>query len=288
MFLYKNPSETRKYTVSFSGYLLSSEALQTAGLTIAITNIFTDGVSTSDIYVAGSLGFSGSDVSFRLTGGDDDVVYKLVLSTGGVTASGNIYTQQGYLYTAYEEQSLVSLSDLKTYMGINVSTNDAVLLALLRSATDFVEKYTCRKFVYKRYTDTYYPEQNWDRLKLNNYPVDTIESVVLDGITLDAASGGYANYIVEKEGYVRRLDGGVFPEAPFPTQVTYLAGFKPIPEDLRLAIMKIASADYNIRLQDGVLSEALGSYRVSYDKTSILTQDSRIREVLNQYTTRLL
>ena len=142
MFLYKNPTETRKYTITFDGYVLTNEAIQSSGLTITVTNITTDGVSTSNLYVPGSLSFSGNNVSFRLTGGEDDASYRLSVSTGGVTSSGNVYTQTGYLYVADEEQSLVSLGDLKAYLGVNTTANDAVLLSLLRASTDFVQRVT--------------------------------------------------------------------------------------------------------------------------------------------------
>lgn len=288
MYFYKNPSETKKYTVSFADSVLTSESIQSSGLTISITNLITNGVSTSSIYVSGSLGFADSDVSFRASGGEDDSVYKFTLSTGGVTSSGNVYTKTGYIYVAEAEQVLVPLDELKAYMGVASSAHDAVLLSLLRGATDLVCKITGREFAYKTYTETCYPEQLWDRLKLDNYPVDAINSVVIDGITLDATTAGYSNYVAEEEGFVRRMDGGSFPQAPFATVVTYRAGFKAIPEDIKYVVKKIAASDYNTRLQDGILSEALGSYKVTYAKTALLTEDSRVREILNQYTPRVL
>jgi uncharacterized phiE125 gp8 family phage protein len=287
MFLYKNPIDTRKYTITFDGYVLQTEAIQSSGLTITVTNIATDGVSTSGIYVPGSLSFSGNNVSFRLTGGDDDAAYRLSISTGGVTSSGNVYTQTGYLYVADEEQSLVSLGDLKAYLGVNTTANDAVLLSLLRASTDFVQRVTGRNFLYTKYTDTYYPEQCWDRLKLNNYPVDRIQSVLIDGITLDSQTAGYSNFVLEQEGYIRRLDGVRFPQAPVPIVVSYFAGFRAVPEDIRYAVMKIAGSDYNTRLQDGILSEALGSYKIVHDKSSVMHEDSRVREILQNYTPRV-
>ncbi len=287
MFLYKNPTETRKFTVTFDGYVLQSEAIQASGLTISITNIATDGISTNSLYVANSLSYSGNNVSFRLTGGDDDCAYRIALSTGAVTSSGNVYSQTGYLYVADEEQSLVNLGDFKAYLGINTTANDAVLLNLLRASTDFVHRFTGRNFNYQSYVETYYPEQSWNRLKLNNYPVGAVDYITIDGVTLDATTAGSANYVIEADGFIRRLDGGKFPCGSIPVVVAYKAGFKSIPEDIRYAVMKIAGSDYNTRLQDGILSETLGSYRIVHDKSSVLHKDSRVREILTQYAPRV-
>jgi uncharacterized phiE125 gp8 family phage protein len=288
MYFYKNTSETKKFTVSFSDSVLSSEAIEAAGITVSITNIETAGVSTSTLYIASSLSTSGASVSFRLTGGDDDSMYRLSVSTGAVTTSGNIYTKTCYLYVTNEEETLVSLDDFKAFLGINTSTNDAVLLGVLRSASDFVKRYTGKSFSYEKYEETYYAEECSDILILNNYPVKSIDSVVVDGVTLEATTDGYANYIVKPEGYIKRLDGLTFPSSYYPVVVTYNAGYRSAPEDILYVVKKLAAQDYNSRLQEGIKSEEIGSYKVTYAKSSVLSDDSKTRDILNQYVSRRL
>lgn len=286
MYFYKNPTETKKFEVSFADSLLTSETIEASGLTLTITNIETDGISTSSLYVTSSLAFSGSTVTFRLSGGDDDSAYRLSVSTGAVTTSGNIYTKTCYLYTTSEEETLVSLDDMKSFLGINTTTNDAVLLSILRSSTDFVTRYTGKTFTYDRYEETYYPEETWDRLQLKNFPVKSITSVVVDGVTLDAFTAGYPNYVLEEEGFVRRLDGMKFPCGYYPIVVTYNAGYRSVPEDILYVVKKMTAQDFNSRLQEGLLSEALGSYKVTYTKSSVLSADSKVKEILDKYATR--
>ena len=288
MFFYKTPAETRKYTVSFADSLLSSETILSSGLTLSITNIQTSGISTSSLYVASSLGFTGTDVYFRLQAGDDDSVYRFVLSAG-VTASGNTYSKKGSLYVTDDIQYLVDLDELKDYLSITTTTTDAVLISLLRAATSFVTRYIGRDLTYQQYTETIYPEQSWNQLRLTNFPVDAVESVVVDGTTLDATTAGYANYVVEKEGYIRRVDGGSFPRGSYATTVVYRAGFKAIPEDIRTVVKKLVGNNFNKRQQEGILEEELGSYRVVYDDKSAKTaEDSSVRDVLNLYVSRVI
>lgn len=286
MYFYKDPAETKQFEVSFSDCILSSETAQSANLTLSILNVDLDGISTSYLYVTTSLAVAGTTVSFRLNGGEDDATYRISVSTGAVTTSGNVYTKTCYLYVTNEDESLVSLSEMKAFLNINTTTDDAVLLSLLRSSSDFVKRYTGKDFKYERYEDTYYPEEAWDRLQLDNYPVKSITSVVVDGVTLDAFTAGYPNYVLEKEGYVRRLDGMKFPYGYYPIVVTYNAGYKSIPEDILYVVKKLAAQDYNSRLQEGLLSEALGSYKVTYAKSSVLSADSKVKDILDNYATR--
>lgn len=288
MFLYKTSAETRSFTVSFADSVTSSETILLAGLTISVTNLQTSGISTSSIYVPGSLSFAGTDVSFRFQAGEDDSAYSFVVSTGAVTTSGNIYSKRGALYVTDDIQTLVDLDELKDYLGITSTSTDAVLLSLLRGASTFVQRYIGRDITYQRYTETFYPEESSVRLCVTNFPLDAVESISIDGVTLDASTGGYANYVAAKEGFVRRLDGGRFSTGNVPTVITYRAGFKAVPEDLRTVVKKLISSAYNQRLSEGLLEEELGTYRVKYASSSAMSEDSSIKDVLNGYIVRVL
>jgi len=286
MYFYKKPLDIQTFTVSFTDTLDVTESILQAGLTLTITNLQTDGDSTSSLYIDSSLSVTDDDVSFRLQGGDDDNVYRILVSTGAVTASSNVYVKTNYLYVSAEEQSLVSLEEIKTYLDIPVVNYDAILLSLLRASDRAIYRITGRRFLYATYTDLIYLDEASDRIKLTNFPVDNIQSILVDGVTLDATLGSYSTYIAEREGYVHRVDGIKFPVAPVPIAITYKAGYKQVPEDVKLVAMKLVSAGYNARQQEGVKQESIGSYSVTYRDDFLLTSDSSIAATLNRYIDR--
>lgn len=83
--LYKQPSESRIYTMDFSANMSSGETL------VAVTS-FT--VSPAGLTYTSATP-SGQVVAMRLSGGTDDVQYKITVVV--TTSAGNTLENEGYL-----------------------------------------------------------------------------------------------------------------------------------------------------------------------------------------------
>lgn len=111
--------------------------------------------------------------------------------------------------------ALVTLSDVKTHLGITTSADDALLALLQGSADDFVEQYCGRSFAGGSFTEDH---PGGARMAfLRNYPVTAVTSVKVDPnrafgseTTLDTA-----DYFVHADrGVVEALDGPFVPSRP--------------------------------------------------------------------------
>lgn len=111
--------------------------------------------------------------------------------------------------------ALVTLSDVKTHLGITTAADDALLGLLQGSADDFVAQYCGRSFAGGSFTEDH--PGGARAAFLHNYPVTTVTSVKVDPnrafgseTVLDAT-----NYFVHAErGVVEALGGPFVPSRP--------------------------------------------------------------------------
>ena len=282
----KKVNEIKTLNVNFTPYLIRSDRISVDNVSITSTDTSDDSDSTSTIVVSGSEDVSSGTISFRVQAGADREYHKIVVDTGETHLS-NRFIETIYLAIVDYETLVVSLQEFKDYAEIDDSSNDAVVLSTLRAANDFIEQYTGRKFSFQTYSKNFYLEESSDDIILENPPIYSIESIVIDGETLSAVDGNYETYTFDAHGRVRRLDGGTFPRGNVKTTITYKGGFQIVPEDVRLAIMRIAASQYTNRLQSGVLGETIGNYKVTFKDTGLSESDnSDVISVLNKYRNR--
>lgn len=283
--LIKQVGETKTIAVDFTPVLATGETVSVGNVTADFSQVV-DGLSTTaSMLVAGSISHDSGVVTFRTTAGESDTVYKITLSTGS-TNFNNIHEEDIYLIVSEDVNLLYTVDELKENLGITSTTQDALLFGLVRSSSDFIENSLNRKLTFKTYTESFYPQDLANFLILKEFPVLSISSIVIDGITLDPTTAGYANYTIETGGVVRRLDGGTFPRGPILTTVVYKAGMITIPEDIRMAVKKIAIYEYTRRLKSGLLAETIGDYKIVFERQSIL-EDPIVSSVISRYTKRV-
>ncbi len=284
--IFKQVSETKTVSVDFSPVLATSETISVGNITVTVTEIISGSTPSPVVVDSGSIGLSGDIISFRVQNGADTTAYKIVVNTG-TTSLINIHEEDLILVVNDDLQILYTVDELKRSLSITDTSKDILLFDLIKAATDYMEKATNRSFVFTNYTDTFYPEYRSSTVLLSQFPVNSVSLVVVNGVTIDALTGDLANYIVETEGVVKRVDGGTFPVAPYKSTVTYKAGFDVIPEDVRGAVRKIVSYEYMRRQKQGIDSEQIGSYRVSYRDLDS-DQGTHVLSVINRYKKRVL
>jgi len=138
---------------------------------------------------------------------------------------------------------LVSLDNMKTYLGINNTTYDEFLTEQLNLISDVVEAYCRRKFSEATYIQTFYAgDCDYSRhLQTFHFPIISVEDgdIELDGEALDATE-----YRVHKpSGTITRKSGFFFSSDE--TVITYTAGYETIPTPIQSVVKTLVAERYN-------------------------------------------
>jgi hypothetical protein len=283
----KQTAERKTVGVDYSPVLATGETLIIGNISVTATDVLTGTDYTSTVIQAGTETVSGSQILFRVIGGVDGTTYKIIVNTG-LTSSNNIHEEDVILVVNDDIQLLATVDEVKRSLGITSTDDDVLMFDLVKSSSDFVEKSANRTFNFASYTETFYPETGVRELLLENFPITSVTSVVIDGITLDLATSTIRNYVWSKDGTLRRVDGGIFPREPAETVVTYKAGFETVPEDVRHAVRKMVSREYLRRLKEGIASESLGTYEVKFGAGFSEDGDEMVKGVIQRYRKRPL
>ena len=155
------------------------------------------------------------------------------------------------------ESVLASVADLKEYLDITNTVNDALLERLVAAASVWFSKQVGRNLPARLYTETYSGNGGTYQL-LDNYPVLDVTSVTVDGTPVlervDSTSDGFS---FDSNGL--HLSGSRFTPGTQNVTVTYTAGYLAVPEDVRQAVVELAAARFSERGRVGITSQTLQS-----------------------------
>jgi hypothetical protein len=165
---------------------------------------------------------------------------------------------------------LVSLAELKLYLGDAPATaDDALLQALLDNVEAMYERDTLRAPGYYQAADTGVTEvldgTGSSRLYLA-YPIDDITSIALgydSASPLESLDPTARSVVVFGVGsrLITRTDGGWFGTVGQPRYVEVVYDhLGNLPEDAKLPIMEVVASIYRQRGAEGMRSETLGSF----------------------------
>lgn len=158
---------------------------------------------------------------------------------------------------------LVSLADMKTYLGELTTDYDTFLTEQLTVVSAAIEYYCRRKFETITYAQTFY---NWDyprknRIDLFMYPLISVTSVVEDSETL--ATSEYK--VNDKYGTIVKPDSPLFVAEE--TVITYQAGYATIPDLLQNVVKEIVEIRYNKKTSGVSLNFGSDVQRISIPGT---------------------
>ena len=155
----------------------------------------------------------------------------------------------------------ITLEEAKIFLRIDTDEENTLLESLISAARLYAEKYTTRSFI----------TQTWEmrtrtvaeRLFLPYPPVQMVESVVVDGVTVTQDK-----YILLPEDTLYCMTP-LYSVTPSGIVITYTAGYgdtpQSVPRDIRQAILITVAGLYENRETGGVSPEArelLKPYRV--------------------------
>ena len=176
---------------------------------------------------------------------------------------------------------LVSISDVKAYLGGDLQSNDdAVLSRLISAASAFIVTACARPILSQSYSEFYDGKGN-GRLYLRQTPVTAVTTLSIDGANVpQAMAPGEPGWRLN--GNVILLFGHWFNRGLVNIAVSYTAGYATPPADIAEAVMELVGLRYRGRDRLGKVSESIGGMAT----TSYAQKDASpfVASVIARYT----
>jgi uncharacterized phiE125 gp8 family phage protein len=162
--------------------------------------------------------------------------------------------------------ALTSLANVKQWLEITTSTNDALLTRIIDSCSSYIESWLNRKILQASYTENYNGSGS-SALTLTNYPIISLQSVSIGGVAQAIVSqSDFTTSGVKFSG--RRLIGQniKFSKGAGNIIISYTAGYAAVPSDIEQACIELVALRYKNGRGErlGVSSKALASESVSF------------------------
>jgi len=165
--------------------------------------------------------------------------------------------------------SLATLAEVKEFLGITGTSLDALIGHLITRMEKAISNYCNRVFEAANYIEQYDGAKfNGGVLILKNFPVISVTTLKEDsGRTFAAGTEiDSTDYVIYKEEGVIQLDDDEFEEGLQTVQVSYRAGYGPIPADLSQCCIDMVSYKLEDRKTGGgsITSRRLADAAISY------------------------
>lgn len=191
--------------------------------------------------------------------------------------------------------ALCALEDVKSYLGITNTNQDALITTLISNASAFIESFCGRVFESASYSET----RNGNgaaSIFTRQSPITAVSSVTVDGVAIQAAPDTISyGYVTDGQRIYLRGSAGVGTRTQallggFPIAFTrgiqnvvlaYTAGYAVIPADLNQACVELIADKLAKQSRIDKKSETLGSQQtVSFDLSDM---PARVRTALGAY-----
>ena len=173
---------------------------------------------------------------------------------------------------------LTTLANVKSWLGITNTSDDALLAQLITGYSQFVTEYCSRDFVQTTYTDQIYDGSGSSVLVLRQYPILSISAISIDGVAVPSTSFSHNGRAVLLK------TGQVFTSSYGNVSVSYQAGYSTIPTGLERAVIELIGQRYTEKDRIGHASKQLAGETVSFITAAMLNS---VREALEMYINRV-
>ena len=173
---------------------------------------------------------------------------------------------------------LTTLAAVKTYAGVQGTTDDALIGSLITAYSAWVRSWLSRDLLRTTYT-VRLSGAGGASIQLPQYPIRSIASLSVNGVAIAAQpSWGASGYYFDSTRLY--LEGFSFSRGNGNVLVTFDAGLDVVPADLAQAVNELIGLRYATRDKQGWSSKTLAGETVS-----IVTKDmpDSVRTTLRQY-----
>lgn len=141
----------------------------------------------------------------------------------------------------------ITLEELKIELGISFDTDkyDSFLNRKISSVTNSIKRYCQRDFESAERTQTVNFPKNF--IYLDEFPVSSVASVVVDGVTLESSqyladSESGLLYLLDESGYQK--DWKDYSGPPKQVVITYTAGYSSIPDEIKDIVFSLCTSAF--------------------------------------------
>lgn len=151
---------------------------------------------------------------------------------------------------AVDPNSLVTLQEVKDYLGIPVSNTgpDALLETLINASSKKIESYIDRKIKRQSYIETQ-DGAGTDRIVTRHWPVLSVSEIAVDTSSEFTDANVVTEFLLEGDPAIGIIlkGGRRFPKGTQCIRVTYEAGYDDVPYDLKQACLFTVEFMYEVR-----------------------------------------
>ena len=181
--------------------------------------------------------------------------------------------------------ALCTTANVKSYIGVSVSTHDTLIGLLIDSVSSFIETYTGRTYAAAEFTE--YFDGNACEFILKNRPVDDSPAPVVSYNNGTQATPNWQvvsaeDYVINREAGIIVSTYGKLPTGSQNIKIVYTAGYATIPADLELLAKQLTAKAFEQRKAQGIGRESLGGASIDWkseltpEQTHILSAYSNI------------
>jgi len=173
---------------------------------------------------------------------------------------------------------LTTLANVKGWLNITTNGDDAVLQRMISSVSQYVQSWLNRSLLSASYTEKR-SGTGTHSMALSNYPIRSIASLVIDGVTIPASTDGIqSGYMFDER--MLYLVGYTFTPRLLNVAISYTAGYAVVPPEIEQAVIDTLSLRYRERTRIGEVSKSMGGETVSFSQKDF--SDSA-KTILNNY-----
>jgi hypothetical protein len=179
---------------------------------------------------------------------------------------------------------LTTLATVKAWLpgstggGIAYATDDALLGRLITAASSFVQSWLNRTVALAPYVEIR-DGRGAARMSLANYPVVSVASVTIDGISIPAAPDSQGSgYTVSDEAVF--LTDYSFTRGMRNVVVAYTAGYATPPPEIEQAVIELVALRYKERERIGLVSKGLAGETTAFSQRDM---PADVATALGQY-----
>jgi len=176
-------------------------------------------------------------------------------------------------YEARARYALITLNEVKEYLGISDFSEDSFLRLLTEACINSVLNYL-HITIGPQSTKETFTVTDCTTWSLNHYPIISLDHISVDGVELSSTA-----YTLDANTGTIWFDESISGAL----EIEYTYGLTSIPYDMKLACLKLAAVLYNLRNTEGYSSRRLLSVAEIYLTSSKADSFHEIRSLLAPY-----